>query len=156
MFLHPRTTNKVEIYSHEKSGLGRLRQLFDPKDIPADYGGELPYTFHELAEQKYCGKGCRQVHELMSSSTTEFEFELKEKETAIVSVYTRSSSASEITVSSKNDNSPTKATIRPNGRERPYSGDIASGLKGAGTYTIALDHEQDDHFLVLVKILQTE
>jgi len=181
LFLHPRTAQKVEIYSNEKAGMKRLRELLDDdKDIPKDYGGDNPLTYHEIAEREYCNKNAedskdarriKQVHQLMSAydkSQRCFEFTVPERqctEITSITVYTNSNNNATFSLSSttpsNNNNSDGGVTVAPpsgHAAGHPYSQvlwkDISTANSSAATdYRIELSCEhKEDHFLVIVEM----
>jgi len=154
VFLDPRTTYKVEIFSDAAKGHARLAELMDPAFIPSDYGGQAP-SFESLLQTHYCGKGKRVQHQLVSTTkrkaTVDWSFDLRDGERAMVDVFTPpSNSETPFSVHHAGATMQAKVGPQPAGSHKPTT--IASNLEGTGSVKVTAHGSGVEHFLVIAHI----
>lgn len=161
-FMDPRTVAKIDIFSNERKGKARLLELISKEELLSNYGGKAP-SFDETAQEKQLGSNscARQVVELMSikpqyQANWNGGFELTADEQATVRVFTRSSAGANISILKGNKETVKTFEVRnPAEGSKPYSVEVASNMKGPGTFSIvatSMSSSTTDHFLVFVQV----
>jgi hypothetical protein len=146
-FLDPRTIAKIEIYTNEKKGMQRLKELIANKELLSNYGGEGP-SFDTLAQENRSESGAtRQTFQLMSLSgrgqsngKAQSLIELSPNEKATISIYSRSLGAKVSLL--KNGEEVEQVNIQgpglglEEGSSAPICTKLTSAEKGPGKFQI--------------------
>jgi hypothetical protein len=146
--LDPRTAKRIQVFSSDKKGIARLKELVDENQIPSDYGGPLPSVLDAIQNQGASkSKYDVQLKSLKRREKVTLIYDLAAGEKSRIRVYTRSVSSCVCTlheVGSKKVLVTKK--VRGNLETTPVENtctDIITDLIGPGKYELVLT-EQDD------------
>lgn len=146
--LDPRTAKRIQVFSSEKKGIARLKELVDDDQIPSDYGGPRPSVLEAMQDQGGSkSKYDVQLKNLKRREKVTLKYDLAAGEKARIRVYTRSVSSCECALhESRSKKMLTSKKVRGNLKTTPVENtctEIITDLIGPGKYELQLT-DQDD------------